>query len=336
MSHDEHAFRQIALSALTHWDLQPTHVSLIKMRENAVFRVDCEQDHKVVLRVHRQGYHSDAALRSECEWMDALDREGIRVPRVVRSRRGLSFEVIGAATDAEGHRVDVIEWIGGQQLGSLEAGVDGGHAEISRKYRIVGETMARMHNQASRWRPGRGFVRHSWCEEGLVGERPLWGRFWELEALSLSQRRQLVDTRDAIRQDLLAMGKTADSYGLIHADLVPENFLVEGEDIRVIDFDDAGYGWHLFDVATSLYFLKAQPYFEVAKSALVEGYRRQRELSNLTLARLPLFLAARGTTYLGWVHERKGTPTAAELTPFLAELACSAADDYLAHRQERS
>ena len=196
--------------------------------------------------------------------------------------------------------------------------------------------MARIHNQASRWQPGSEFARHSWCEEGLVGDRPLWGRFWELDALTLCQRRLLVDTRHAIRQDLLAMGRVADSYGLIHADLVPENFLVEDDDIRVIDFDDAGYGWHLFDVATSLYFLKPQPYFEVAKSALVEGYRRQRELSDRALSRLPLFLAARGTTYLGWVHERKGTPTAVELTPFLIELACTVADEYLIHRPELS
>ena len=336
MSHDEQAFRQVALLALPHWDLQPTCVSLIKMRENAVFRIDCEGEHKVVLRVHRHGYHSDAALRSECEWMDALGREGIRVPRVVRSRRGRTFEVVRAPANAVGHCVDVIEWIGGQQLGSLEEGVDGGDAEITRKYLIVGETMARMHNQSSRWQPGEGFARHSWCEEGLVGEQPLWGRFWELEVLSLPQRRLLAEARHAIRHDLVAMGRASDSYGLIHADLVPENFLVEDDDVRVIDFDDAGYGWHLFDVATSLYFLKPQPYFEVAKRALVEGYRRRRSLSDGALTRLPLFLAARATTYLGWVHERKATPTAKELTPFLVQLACTVSDDYLVQRREHA
>ena len=132
------------------------------------------------------------------------------------------------------------------------------------------------------------------------------------------------------------MGRASDSYGLIHADLVPENFLVEDDDVRVIDFDDAGYGWHLFDVATSLYFLKPQPYFEVAKRALVEGYRRRRSLSDGALTRLPLFLAARATTYLGWVHERKATPTAKELTPFLVQLACTVYDDYLVQRREHA
>jgi Ser/Thr protein kinase RdoA (MazF antagonist) len=331
-SPDEHAFRQIALQALIHWDLRPTGISLIKVRENAVFRVDCEQGRKVVLRVHRQRYHSDDALRSESEWLAALGRDGLRVPQVIASRHGRPFEVVGASASAIGHQVDVIEWIEGRQLGSVEGGVSGGDAEIARKYRIVGETMARMHNQASRWRPGKGFVRHSWCEEGLAGLHPLWGRYWELEALVPSQRSLLGSARMAIREDLLAIGKDAQVYGLIHADLVPENFLVDGDDVRVIDFDDAGWGWHLFDVATSLYFLKSEPCFDVAQAALIEGYRRHRALSDKALASLPMFLAARSTTYLGWVHERKGTPTANELTPMLIELACSVVDDYLARR----
>ena len=334
-SPDEHAFRQIALSALIHWDLKPTGIHLIKVRENAVFRVECEHGRKVVLRVHRQGYHSDDALRSESEWMAALERDGLQVPRVIASRHGRPFEVIGATASSIGHQVDIIEWIDGKQLGSVEAGVSGGDEEIARKYRIVGETMARMHNQSSRWQPAEGFVRHSWCEEGLAGLRPLWGRFWELEALSTSQRSLLGSARMAIREDLLAIGKSAQVYGLIHADLVPENFLVDGDDVRVIDFDDAGFGWHLFDIATSLYFLKAEPYYDVAQTALVEGYRRHRALSDEALASLPMFLAARSTTYLGWVHERKGTATAIELTPMLIELACGVVEDYLAQRARR-
>jgi hypothetical protein len=42
-----------------------------------------------------------------------------------------------------------------------------------------------------------------------------------------------------------------------------------------------------------------------------------------------MFLAARGTTYLGWVHTRQETETARELTPMLVELFCATARDYL-------
>jgi Ser/Thr protein kinase RdoA (MazF antagonist) len=110
---------------------------------------------------------------------------------------------------------------------------------------------------------------------------------------------------------------------------VPENVLVEGAGLRIIDFDDAGYGWHMFELATSLYFVRREAFYELARDALVEGYRRHRTLPDEQLRLLPLFLAVRSTTYLGWVHTRRGEATAQELTPALIEMAVAAAHDYL-------
>jgi Ser/Thr protein kinase RdoA (MazF antagonist) len=138
--------------------------------------------------------------------------------------------------------------------------------------------------------------------------------------------------RFSIAEDLAHYGAHPDRYGLIHADLVPENLLVDGDRICVIDFDDAGFGWHLFELATSLYFIAGESVYPAAREALIRGYRTERALSDETLERLPLFLAARGTTYLGWVHTRPGSDTARELTPFLIERACAAAEEYLAIR----
>jgi len=329
VAEDEAAYTQLAHAALALWDLQHVGLQLIKIRENAVYLVNCEGDRKAILRVHRHGYHSDAALRSESEWTCALDAAGLRVPRAIASRRGQSFERVQAPGVQGERQVDVLEFVEGRQLGSVEGGVTGDAAHITRQYNIIGQTAARMHNHASQWQPGEGFLRHSWCAQGLAGDQPLWGRFWELEALTDAQRLLLATTRHALRHDLDALPRDANSFGLIHADLVPENLLAHGDEVHVIDFDDAGYGWHLFDLATSLYFLMQQPYFEMAKRALIGGYRKVRPLSDEDVARLPMFLAARGTTYLGWVHERKHTQTAKELTPMLVELACAAANDYL-------
>jgi Ser/Thr protein kinase RdoA (MazF antagonist) len=138
-----------------------------------------------------------------------------------------------------------------------------------------------------------------------------------------------VELRQSLLRDLHAVGTAPDRYGLIHADLVPENILVDGDALRVIDFDDAGYGWHMFEIATSLYFIRRDSIYFQARDAVVEGYRQHRSLPEEHLALLPMFLAARGSTYLGWVHTRAGEPVAAELTPALIELAVAAAEDYL-------
>jgi Ser/Thr protein kinase RdoA (MazF antagonist) len=192
----------------------------------------------------------------------------------------------------------------------------------------VGGLAARMHNQSCAWQAPAAFRRHSWCDEGLAGDTPLWGRFWELEGLQPQQRTLFEQLRARLTQDLAHFGKTPDRFSLIHADLVPENILIDGDRLRIIDFDDAGFGWHMFEIATSLYFIRRDRLYETARNALITGYRRHRALPDEHVRLLPMFLAARGTTYLGWVHTRKGEATALEMLPQLVALAEAAAADY--------
>jgi Ser/Thr protein kinase RdoA (MazF antagonist) len=320
----------LAYTALRGWDLAVINLAPIKVRENAVFRIDLADGGRAVLRVHRGGYHSDAELDSEFIWMRALQVAGISVPRVIRSRGGRDFEVIELPASRGTRQIDVFEWIDGRQLGSVEGGIDGDAADIVAQYRMIGAIAARMHNHARGWQCPSHFRRHAWDAEGLVGDNPFWGRFWELEALTREQRSLFARTRAKIARELAAFGMAPDRYGLIHADLVPENVLIDGTQIQVIDFDDAGFGWHLFELATSLYFIAGDAIYPTAREALIQGYRSERELCDEMLEWLPLFLAARGTTYLGWIHTRQGSDTAREMLPFLVERACAVAEECLA------
>ncbi len=320
---------QIARTALALWPLDVVDMKPIKVRENAVYAVHLRDGCRVALRVHRFGYHSNAALSSELSWCEALAAHGIEVPTVVPSRAGRAFECVECEELGESRQVDVFEWIDGEQLGSAVQGVSGDEAAIFRCYRTIGQLAAKMHNQAMTWTLPSGFTRHAWDREGLVGEQPRWGRFWELDSLSAENRRLLLEVRGAVDQGLRAFGQLADRYGLIHADLVPENVMVGADGVRIIDFDDAGFGWHLFEIATTLYFIRGEPYFACARDAVVAGYREHRALSDEHLEMLPMFLAARATTYLGWVHTRKGEPAATELTPALIEMALSAGREFL-------
>ena len=279
--------------------------------------------------MHRAGYHSDAELRSELQWMQALSADGFDVPELIPTRRGHLFDVVSHPDIPEPRQVDLFGWIDGRQLGSVEGGVEGDVETLAGTFHTIGVLAARLHNQSSRWRPPPGFTRQAWDVEGLVGEQPLWGRFWELAALSESERALMIRARDRVRADLSGLERTPRNYGLIHADFAPENLMVDGSRVRLIDFDDAGYGWHLFEIATTLYFHIGQPYFEAVERATIAGYRTERELSAADQSLLPLFYTARGFTYLGWVHTRHETETARELTPMLIELSCGVARRYL-------
>ena len=176
-----------------------------------------------------------------------------------------------------------------------------------------------------------GFTRHAWDAEGLAGEQPFWGRFWEIDAASGEQANILRKSRERVYADLGRLAKSPGTYSMIHADFAAENIMVENGDVRLIDFDDAGFGWHLFELVTALFFIQGEPYFDRAEQALIDGYRRHRQLTDEELEMLPLFFLARGTTYVGWVHTRSETETAKELTPMILELVCGLAEDYLSN-----
>ncbi len=319
----------LAEAALAQWGFGPCALRLVKFRENAVFAVTTGSGRRYALRVHRAGYHSDAALRSELQWMLALQASGFDVPQIVPARAGELFLAVRHPGVPESRQVDVFEWIDGRQLGNVGEDVAMDPAELARMFRTIGALAARLHNQASSWQRPADFIRHAWDMEGLVGERPLWGRFWDLAALSAGERTLVAQARARLQRDLQVLDKSAAVYGLVHADFAPENLLLDGERIRLLDFDDAGFGWHLFEIATSLYFYTDHAAYPLLREAAIAGYRSERALPEEQLAMLPMFLAARGFTYLGWVHTRQETRTARELTPMLIELACNAARGYL-------
>ena len=327
-AHRQAQLTAMAADALADWGWQDAGLRLIKHRENAVFKAALNGQRRA-LRLHRQGYHSDAELRSELQWMQALTEAGIEAPRPIPAHSGALFVRREFAGQPGPVQADLFEWIDGTPLGAVETGLRGSERDIGQTYFAIGALAGRLHNQASAWKPPSGFVRHAWDAPGLAGEQPFWGRFWELPALSGEQRKLMQRTRAQLLEELSALGKSPRNYSLIHADFVAENLLLEGDQVRLIDFDDAGFGWHLFELATSTHFLMGQDCFDAAQKALIRGYRSERALPDEQLARLPLFTLARATTYLGWVHTRPETETAREMTPMLISSACELAEAYL-------
>ena len=84
--------------------------------------------------------------------------------------------------------------------------------------------------------------------------------------------------------------------------------MVNGADIALIDFDDCGYGWRMFEIATALLKNRKEPHFDLIRDALIEGYRSKRSLSDEALETLPLFLLIRSLTYIGWSAARLDEP----------------------------
>lgn len=320
----------LARTAIRHWGIEDASIDLIKHRENAVFSIiDNTAHQRYALRIHRLGYHCDDSLRSELQWMNALTEAGVTTPPVIPTLTGELFIKASNEVIPHSHQCDLLGWVDGEPLGSIESEHASDPDSIIDSYRIVGQLAGQLHNQSQAWQRPQGFVRDAWDIEGMIGTVPLWGRFWELEPLTGEQRDLLFKACEKAKQKLEAFGQSSDRYGLIHNDFLPENLLKTEDGIRIIDFDDAGFGWHLFEFATSLFFHLGEPWFDDALEAMVKGYREVRQLPDSHLQMLPTFFLVRGLVYLGWVHTRKETETAKQVTTELIEGVTALAEDYL-------
>lgn len=319
---------QAAESALPFWQLDGAQLELIKYRENAVYKLTSLSGERFALRIHRPGYHDYAALLSELQWMDALSQFGVATPEVIRNRAGELMTKVFLPETGEEVYVDLFAWVDGASLAADGAAMSTPE-RCHKIYFTIGEIAAQLHNHSSSWELPEGFKRHAWDLDGLVGEEPFWGRFWELELLSDAQKSLLIEARSKATERLKKLDTSPVNYSLIHADFDPNNIMMEGDIVRPIDFDDAGFGWHMFEIATALYFMQTEPHYEVMKEAIVEGYRSKRDLSDEQLEQLDLFLVLRGFTYLGWIRSRQETETARELSDDLIARAVRQSRQFL-------
>jgi Ser/Thr protein kinase RdoA (MazF antagonist) len=186
--------------------------------------------------------------------------------------------------------------------------------------------LAKLHHISDEWKKPETFTRPHWNINGLLGQNPLWGRFWENPALSARERDLLLTARDKAQKRLTALAGTLD-YGLIHADLARENILVSGDAVNLIDFDDSGLGFRVFDLAVALFRNRIEPDFDQLKASLLQGYLSERHLD---IKLLDMFMMIRALSFVGWIVPRmQGIADAPDRNRrFIAE-ACELATSFL-------
>jgi Ser/Thr protein kinase RdoA (MazF antagonist) len=315
-------FTPAARHALDAFPIDPQALELVSISENITFRVEDAQDGATyVLRLHRPGYHSLDELVSERRWIRALSDAGIAVPTPLAAHDGRDYVVATVPTTGEQRYAGVSRWCEGQLLADVLEQTDNG-VLVEGYFVQLGTIAAAMHNQASGWRAPSGFVRHALDADGLLGEAPFWGRFWEHPGLSLTERTLLLDTRSRIRSSLEQFGRAASTFSMIHADLHPGNVLVDDERLTVIDFDDAGFGWHQYDAAVALFHSQTRADFTTIEQAFLRGYQASRNISNDALALLPMFILIRGMAVIGWISQRPELDTS-EYFEWLKDTVCA-------------
>lgn len=319
----EHLGR-LANHAITLWDLpEDASARLINVSENATYLVEADNGFKAVLRVHRENYHTRRAIECELEWIAALDAsDTVKVPGHYLGRDGKAIQedrIDGLADPRFMVLFHFVEGSAPDESGDLAPG-----------FEELGAIAARTHNHSSAWTRPDNFERLTWDLEQIFGDNPTWGDWRDAPGVTKTVKPVLEEVEATIRSRLEAFGRSADRYGLVHADMRLANLLVDGDGTRLIDFDDCGFSWYLYDFAAGISFIEDDPRIPELKAAWVRGYRSVRPLSEKEEAEIDTFVMLRRMALLAWIGSHIEAPEPQALAPDFAATTVRLGQHWLA------
>lgn len=324
----------IAEAAAARYDLAPgATIELLNVSENETYLVRAPGADPVVLRVHRLDYHPPGAIPSELAWLDALRTEaGVRTPRVIPASDG--SRVVTVPDPAGGPARDCV-------LFEFLPGSEPREDDLVGDFEPLGALTARMHEHARTWQRPPGFVRFHWDADAAFGTPAgpgRWGSWQEAPGCGAAERTVLARLEATLRTRLRRYGGDRERYGLIHADLRLANLLVSDADaapgttareVSVIDFDDCGFGWYLYDLGAALSFVEHLPEVPEVIDAWTRGYHTVAPLSAEDEAELWTFVLFRRLLLTAWIGSHSEVDVAAALGATYTAGSCALAEQYL-------
>jgi Ser/Thr protein kinase RdoA (MazF antagonist) len=315
---------RVAQAALARWGLDPgSELRLINLSENATYAVTApDATAPVILRVGRPEYSTVQEIDSELTWIEALATdEVVLTAPVLRTVDGSRVAEIAIPELPQPRPCVAFGFVPGE-----EAPEDG---DLTVYFRTLGALAARLHSHARRWSPAEGFVRRTWDYDTTIGAHPHWGAWQDGIGVGETEGELLHRLQLALEERLDEYGKGSDRFGLVHADLRLANVLFDGDDAYVIDFDDSGWSWFMYDLATCLTFIEDRSDLSELVSSWVAGYSELAVLDDQEEAILPTMIMLRRLLVLAWLGSHAETPLAQNEGVAYTEGTCTLAERYL-------
>ena len=315
--------KRLARRALARSGLSPdSRISLLNHSENTTYRIDDPAlSSPRVMRVHRAGYHTKHGIMSELAWMKALnDEAGVHTPQAVPGLDGELVQYVdGPGMDTPRHVV-LFQWVAGRRPDETK---------LIKPVERLGEISARMHIHILGWKKPEWFERITWDADTMIGKNVNWGHWEDAPGLDAERHELLNALADALRARLAAFGKDPARYDYVHADLRIANLRVHKGDPYVLDFDDSGWSWFMYDAGTVTTFIEERPEVPDIIASWVKGYRKVRALPDREIEEIPTFMMLRQMILMGWMASHADTALAAELGPEASAATCRCARTFL-------
>lgn len=319
-------FDKIAEYAIQKYDFFPSAtVKLLQFSENATYLVydSTTKENLGVLRISRPGYHTLRELKSEVIWLKQLeDYTPLVVAKLLKGSDGQRIQIIIGPDNREYYCI-IAEFLTGTAPDEKD------EAATVKQFVNLGEITAYLHRQTKIWNGVASLQRIHWTYDNMIGATPVWGPWQAAKDLTPEMITMLTRTSAVIKKRLERYGKNDNNYGLIHGDLRLANLLIEGDQMKIIDFDDCGFGWYLHDMAASLSFIEDKKIVPELINSWLDGYRRVLPFTDTELKEVATFIMQRRLQLMAWIASHAESTPVKELSIGFTDGTMELAERYL-------
>ena len=273
--------------------------------------------------MHRDGYHRRAAIASELAWLTALRDDGaVLAPIPIAGADGELIQLVADDALARPRHVVLFAWEEGTEPDTKAQDLRG-------RFEALGEIAARMHRHVRGWVRPAGFERFTWDYETTLGTRPHWGSWRDGMGVTPEFEALFARTIDLVRRRLEGFGASPERFNLIHGDMRLANLLIDGEATKVLDFDDCGFGWLMYDCATTVSFFEHRSEVPDLIAAWLRGYRKVIDLPRADEEEIPTFVILRRLLLVAWIGSHSETELARSMGAGYTEESVPLCEAYL-------
>jgi Ser/Thr protein kinase RdoA (MazF antagonist) len=317
-------YGNVAMEALRSYQLpEKVTVTLINDSENETYKVEApESCMQWALRIHRLGYHSRNAIASEIAWLMALRKDHVVATQVpVNGRNGEFIQTFGHSSPMGPRYAVLFDWEKGDHPDVQK--------DLRQSFEMLGAITAKMNLHSKSWKRPPGFERLTWNYETSLGSTSHWGRWSDGIGMDAEKLILFGKTAELIKHRLARYGSGADRFGLIHCDLRLANLIFHEGQVKVIDFDDCGFGWYMYDAATPLSFYEHLPKATGLIEHWLRGYRSVSELCKADEEEIPTFIMLRRLVLVAWVGSHSQTDLARTMGAEFTHQTVNLCESYL-------
>ena len=297
--------RALALHALDVWGLEPRGLTCIGQSENTTWSADVAPDprteargshhvaHRVLIRVHRDGYQTPATIEGELTWIAALAEAGLPVQLPIPLPDGSLTTKLSLLGIPQPRSISILLWVDGERIG---------RRPLIEGFRAIGALTRRLHDHARTFALPKRFGRRHLSPDAFIpgGADPLYDAV-EQDILQAGEVRLISRIIDSGHVFYGACAARTGATGLLHADLHTSNVLLVDGEARPLDFDDTGHGPWSIDPAVTLEGWVDHPSLPRLRRVYWEGYGPTERAHEALETEVDHMVAVRTCALLLWL-----------------------------------